>query len=165
MANDDFRMATGHISPTALNANSLYLIENFTRTTDMPLIMDWYEPTDESDIYSAFAEFVDSLDGDRGTNGEGEVTLVFPLLMPGQIQYLWEEKWLEQYSQEFTLQIPDLTLEGGWRVIWCTGLWFDVRKDAKKKGNALELVRFSFIKAQTRLYGSHFTFEFTSDFR
>lgn len=165
MANDDFRWANGKISPLALNANSDYLIENFTRTDDMPASMDWYDPTDESDIFVDFGDMVDALDDTRGTSGSGEFTWSFPLLMPGQIEWLWINKFQREYSQLFTVQTPDLTREDAWRVVWCTGLWFDPRTDAKKMGTGLSEVKFTFIKPTTRPYGSMFTSHFTTEFK
>lgn len=84
----EYRMAAGTLSYSELLSNSAYIIENWTRATDMGTGRVWVRPTDEAERVFEDPELIQSMDGRRAGYGRPEFDWILRALTPGMVKYI-----------------------------------------------------------------------------
>lgn len=163
MAND-FRIALGWITKTALNASSSYLLESFARTSDQPKMVDWFEPLGLSDVYLPAAEQVLALDNTAGLVGGIQFDWTLFLPTPGMVEYIEQTLFGGARSAQFTVQTRQRnSLTNRWVTVWCWGV-LPFPSDAEPLYRGYGKYKIQFIDGVLASSGSEFTSEFTYEF-
>jgi hypothetical protein len=161
---EGFRIAPGFITADDLNNTSSYVLENFPRPSDMSSRFRWLRPTEWSNL-SEFAELVDGFDNGRGAVGGIEFDWFLFLPTAGMVEYIRDTVFAGELSAPFTIQTNNrASLTTPWRVIWCYGLFPDLRKDAVPVGKGYEKVKIHFYEGINAPLGGEHTYEFTYEF-
>lgn len=100
-----------------------YDIENWPLQGDMYPGISWLAPRGEANLVVP-GGYVDTIDGHKCAEGGYEFEWVFPYLTANMLQYLRKNLFEERYSNEATVLIPDVRMEGGIsRFYTCIAQW------------------------------------------
>jgi hypothetical protein len=101
-----YRLATGTLDKATLQGSASYLVSNFTRAADQPVILDW-----SIGVYPKIRDYAVRrflLNGKYTTQGDASFVLTVAAMTPGMME-IWDTAFFNGGVQSAlaTVQIPD----------------------------------------------------------
>ena len=159
MASTGYSLAAGTVSTTTLQANTAAVVANWTRQTDQLHFYDW-KVTLKTVVKDQ--KRVKALNSSTGYFGYESGVLMFQVLTPLMLTYLWTNIFSSLPSVAVTIQVPHQ--RDGWKVYNAMLEWCDLSSNGDLARPQTGNVEFPFYKATLATYGRAFSSAFSTAF-